>query len=60
MTVQHILDVHGVTNTELAEELEAVIDGRCDSAFQRGIDEGRAAQAMIELQGRERFLASVK
>lgn len=59
MTINHILKVHGIENGALAEELEAVIDGRCDVAFERGVREGQAAQAIIEIQGRERFLASV-
>ena len=60
MTIKHILDVHGIKNDKLAEELEAVIDGRCDVAFERGVQEGRAAQAIIEVQGREMFLQSIK
>ncbi len=31
-----------------------------DEAYERGVEEGRTCQAILELQGRDKFLASVK
>lgn len=59
-SVRHILDTHGIKNPELAEELEVVIQARVETAFERGVDEGRASQAIIEVQARDRFIASVR
>lgn len=59
-SIQHILDVHGIKNPALAEELETVIKGRIETAFERGVDEGRASQAITEVRARDQFIETVR
>jgi hypothetical protein len=40
--------------------IETVIRTALEAEHQEGIDEGRATQAMLELQGRERFMAELR
>jgi hypothetical protein len=59
-SIRHLLDVHGIDAPLLAEDIETLIEGRCEAAFNRGVTEGRAAQAMIEAQGREVFIKKLR
>lgn len=42
-----------------AEEQAAYRRGY-DRGFQKGVEEGRATQAILEIKGRERFLANLR
>lgn len=50
-------------DTAIREKLEARIaelERERDKAYQRGMEEGRSAQAILEVQGRQKFLETVK
>lgn len=56
--------VNIVLTPELEKELAPLQEGEkkkiADEAFERGVDEGRSCQAILEIQGRDKFLAEVK
>jgi acyl-CoA reductase-like NAD-dependent aldehyde dehydrogenase len=56
MTLSRILHKHKITNPELQADLTKLLE----LEFQRGLDEGASCQAILETQGRERFLEHVR
>jgi len=56
--------VNIVLTPELEKELAPLQEEEkkkiADEAFERGVEEGRSCQAILELQGRDKFLASLQ
>lgn len=57
MSFKNIID-------KASSEIKTLLENAYSMGFQdgreKGIEEGRATQAILELQGRDRFLASIK
>lgn len=60
MTIYDIFKKHHLQgHTSMIAEIQELMDRQLKQSFDAGVDEGRAAQAILELQGRAKFLATL-
>lgn len=55
MTIFHILKKHGITNPALTADLQGFVTAKEVESFENGVKQGKAAQAIVQLQAQDRF-----
>ena len=60
MCIFNILKKHGINNPALRDELQGFVTSKELESFENGVKQGKSTQAIIELKGRDRFIAELQ